>query len=794
MKFLYLASLFSLGLITAAEAYTPLTISSGFNADVIANGVGAANVVTNSDVDGVNYAYVSNGWQATASSPLTTTGLPATGLINSAIIPGLSFQLASYSANNDLRLATNTSGTLTVGTPMAAQNLYLLAITGSGSSTMTVQVNFTDATNQVTTGIAVADWYGGASVALTGFQRVNRTNNLLDNGPAGPNLYQYTIPILAANQGKLIASIMITRTAAVGAQATLNVFAASIQESASITCPAPTAPTATGITTTTASLNWTQAGTPAQWQIKYGAPGFNVSTGGTSIFTSTKPYTLNPPLTIATTYDYYVRAICAPGDTSAWSAVTTFTTACNAPTVDSLIDSFSCGPGTVQLRAVASSGGSIKWYAAATGGTALATGNIYTTPSLTTNTTYYVAAALGTCESSPRQAITAQIRPIPQVNLGNDTTICPGVAYTFDAGNPGAVYEWNTNQTTQTITKNAAGTYSVLVTLNGCSSSDAINITPGIVPVNNLAPMVNLCDGETATLNAGNSGSTFHWLPGNETTQVINVTTGGMRSVTIRSIHGCEIVSNSNIVMRPLPVAVLGNDTSICEGAQITLDAGNTGYNFDWNTGATTQSIDVSDSGDYSVTITSDYDCVISDDIHVSFLPSPRTEGFNFIPLFHDELGKVKFFVLNPTYVTGYEWDFGDNTPKSTLANPTHTYATEGNYLVTLKVINDCTDYSIGLDIHVNLSTGVVTLSKETADLSIYPNPGRDLVTVRNNSTNIQMKSVTIYNIVGAQVYHSAHISGEQHSVSVSSLPAGIYSVRIVTDKGQMIKKLEVLR
>lgn len=97
------------------------------------------------------------------------------------------------------------------------------------------------------------------------------------------------------------------------------------------TCAAPTVPTVNAITATTATLSWTHIDTPPQWEIKYGALGFNVNTGGTSILISTIPYTLNPPLTPSTNYDYYVRAVCASGDASEWSPVTTFTTLSAAP-------------------------------------------------------------------------------------------------------------------------------------------------------------------------------------------------------------------------------------------------------------------------------------------------------------------------------------------------------------------------------------------------------------------------------------------------------------------------------
>lgn len=53
----------------------------------------------------------------------------------------------------------------------------------------------------------------------------------------------------------------------------------------------------------------------------------------------------------------------------------------------------------------------------------------------------------------------------PVVNLGADTTICPGTTITLDAGNPGSTYTWsNTNQFTQTIEVSQAGTYVVYIT------------------------------------------------------------------------------------------------------------------------------------------------------------------------------------------------------------------------------------------------------------------------------------------------------------------------------------------
>jgi hypothetical protein len=93
-----------------------------------------------------------------------------------------------------------------------------------------------------------------------------------------------------------------------------------------ITCPYPSAFVASNPTTTSIDLAWTEQGSATQWQIEYGAPGFPQGTG-TFVTANSHPFTV-PSLTPSTTYDFYVRAICSPGDSSMWTNKVTATTAC----------------------------------------------------------------------------------------------------------------------------------------------------------------------------------------------------------------------------------------------------------------------------------------------------------------------------------------------------------------------------------------------------------------------------------------------------------------------------------
>ena len=104
-----------------------------------------------------------------------------------------------------------------------------------------------------------------------------------------------------------------------------------IEVSYSPDCPRPTNVTVGNITTSTATVHWTD--TAANFfEIEYGPAGFARGTGTTltSMLDSTTLYGLSH----SSSYDVYVRGLCSAGDTSNWSFVTTFATQCGV--IDSL--------------------------------------------------------------------------------------------------------------------------------------------------------------------------------------------------------------------------------------------------------------------------------------------------------------------------------------------------------------------------------------------------------------------------------------------------------------------------
>ncbi|MCI3939275.1 choice-of-anchor J domain-containing protein [Chryseobacterium aahli] len=311
-----------------AQYYHPVTVT-GFTQDVIVNGVGSASTSTTSAVDDASFAYISRDFQATAGAPLPYYGLPVTGQFMTIVgsTAGLTYQLAPYSGNNSLKLsAANDTGTLTLGTPTAAYNLYFLATGGSGAAVASAVVTFSDNTTQAFSGLNVLDWYGGANAAIQGIGRVNlTTNNMEDGGGVNPRIYQIPLAISAANQSKTIQSVSFTKVSGTGF---INIFGISADRYT--TCLAPTAVTASAITFTTGTLSWTApASTPSSYDVYYTsstvAPNASTTPSQSGITATTAPMS---GLTPQTRFHVWIRSNCS-GNVGEWAYGTTFLTPCS---------------------------------------------------------------------------------------------------------------------------------------------------------------------------------------------------------------------------------------------------------------------------------------------------------------------------------------------------------------------------------------------------------------------------------------------------------------------------------
>jgi gliding motility-associated-like protein len=240
------------------------------------------------------------------------------------------------------------------------------------------------------------------------------------------------------------------------------------------------------------------------------------------------------------------------------------------------------------------------------------------TPAASGNYTLTMTSSQG-CQAVTTFNVTLHALPI--VDLGADVSLCGATDHVLNAGNAGSSFNWSTGAQSQSITVTTSGSYSVAVTnANGCSASDAVNVSFNAMPQDMLQD-VTTCVSDPPVLDAGNPGCTYSWNTGAQTSS-ITASTSGTYSVTITTAQNCSATFDAMVQLMPLVTIDLGNDTSICEGNAIVLQAGGIDLSYEWTNQATSTSIVVNASGVYGVTASNGY-CSAYDDIAITVTPAP---------------------------------------------------------------------------------------------------------------------------------------------------------------------------
>lgn len=217
--------------------------------------------------------------------------------------------------------------------------------------------------------------------------------------------------------------------------------------------------------------------------------------------------------------------------------------------------------------------------------------------------------------SSHNTVVTNILEPTPSIITANGaTTFCEGESVVLSGNVDG---EWNTGETTESITVTTAGDYFATNTnICGSVTSNHILVTINPLPV----PPIISADGPTtfcepgSVVLSGNNGGV--WSTG-ETTPSISVTAAGEYFVTVTNECGSAVSNLIVVMVDELPIASIisaNGSTILCEPVSVIL-SGNIGGV--WSNGETTFSITVTTPGDYFVTNANACASVISNHIIV---------------------------------------------------------------------------------------------------------------------------------------------------------------------------------
>ena len=347
---------------------------------------------------------------------------------------------------------------------------------------------------------------------------------------------------------------------------------------------------------------------------------------------------------------WYKREVSSCGETKETSALKV--TISLLPTVSAVLSSERCGSGTLSLQAFSSSD-SIEWFSSSLGGSSIGFGSPWLTPILSSDSIFYAEAVNSDgCRSDIRTAVLAEIHALPEVNLGNDTSICTNMNITFDAL-VGSSWLWSNGEDSRSINVDSAATYDVVVTSSeGCIGYDTIVLSLDSLPIINLGRDTSICSVANIVLDAGASkGDDFLWVPSNEISSSITVNSVNEYSVSVTDGEGCIGRDTIVVGINNNPSVDLGIDRTICFKDSVTFDAG-AGFDYLWSTGETNQTITVGSSTNYSVIITDSFACSDTDSVNLYIDSLPVVELGNDTSICADQT--ITFDAGGPGY--NYKW------------------------------------------------------------------------------------------------------------------------------------------
>lgn len=244
-------------------------------------------------------------------------------------------------------------------------------------------------------------------------------------------------------------------------------------------------------------------------------------------------------------------------------------TSVTIPKITTTTPASRCGEGFVTLQATAENG-TVYWYDSATGGTPLATGSNFITPSISQTTTYYASAFDASCTTAVRTAVTATINEIPTLTILPPEPVCGGGTTTLEAVASSGTVQWYvtpsggtpfaTGDTVTTPVLNSNTTFYAEAVNNSCGSTERVEIIVLVdeVPVTGPDEQVVFCRGDSAELNAEVTNVTYLWSTG-QTTPSITVYQTGIYTVEVTNAAGCSAIRTFSVTrLEPPSIAAVG--------------------------------------------------------------------------------------------------------------------------------------------------------------------------------------------------------------------------------------------
>ncbi len=248
---------------------------------------------------------------------------------------------------------------------------------------------------------------------------------------------------------------------------------------------------------------------------------------------------------------------------------------------------------------------------------------------------------------------------------------------------------------------------------------------------------------------------------------------GKPRSINTPDIGAVEISRNG---------VSLGEDFCLCE-TPVKLDAGPGASSYSWNTGGTTQTIQINEPGTYFVETTGICNTTGVDTIVIS--SSELAASFDFEVL---ENNVVALYNTSTGNISDYIWDYETGT--SYQENALAIFESEGSYTVQLEVSNICKSEVVEKTIDISY-TGIND-ALANKNINVFPNPVEKQLNISFESEGAQNTLLKIIDINGKlyKTFTMHTVVGKNYfTADLSGLPSGAYFIVLNNDSSYKIYK-----
>jgi len=416
--------------------------------------------------------------------------------------------------------------------------------------------------------------------------------------------------------------------------------------------------------------------------------------------------------------------------------------------------------------------------------------------------------------STVQQTVTIVTVPVAAFTFNSSTGCAPlAVLFNNTSSSNATDFSWNFeggNPTTSTdanpvCTWNTPGVYLVTMTASNTAgnSTATASITVNTVP---SASFTAQTAGLAAVLtNTTQNATSYSWSFGDGGTSTeVNPTHTyagvGAYSVTLIATNSCGSVTVGQEITiagsAPIP-QFSANISTGCAGMTVQFSDESVGNPNSWTWNFEGGAPNTSNTQNPSVTYTTPGVYSVSLEV-TNLFGTAATVAQSYITIIEPPVANFDYqanggaisFTNASLGGTGFTWNFGDGN-SSTEANPTHTYATSGNYTVVLTVTNAC-----GVNTFQQTISVVVVGANEATwidQFRLFPNPNKGQFVVEMSGLPANLVAFELFNNLG-QTVHAETVDFSSGLLTkqfdFAQLPAALYTLRI--QAGQSAKYVKV--